>query len=96
MTTSAELTYVALRPLRVGGQVRPKGSLVPEARTWHNIDAYVSSGRIAPVLASLHEKDSPGEDPLEEFHTGNGWYLVPGSDRKMRRSDAQKALERQE
>lgn len=90
--SDVELTYVALRPLRVGGQVRPRGSLVPEARSWHNIDAYISSGRIAAIPEMLPEED----DPLEQYHTGRGWYQVPGSDRKMRREEAEKALSDQE
>jgi hypothetical protein len=52
-----ELTYVALRQLKVGGQVREKGALVPEATTWHNVEAYVRGGYIAPVPKATVDSD---------------------------------------
>jgi hypothetical protein len=113
---SIELTYVALRRLTVGGQPREKGELVPEAATWHNIDAYIRGGRIAPVPISAvdadelakaeaawqqriaeknQDEEAPAEpvDELEQYHTGSGWYEVPGSDKKLRRDEAQAFLE---
>jgi len=45
----AELTYVALKPLRVGGQRREPGSLVPEALDWPRVSAWVDQGRIVAV-----------------------------------------------
>jgi hypothetical protein len=154
MALQTEMTYVALRPLRVGGQTRHKGELVPEARTWHNLEAYIRGGRVAAVprasvdqeaLAKAEEAwealknpepeeeaqdestseesnentdesetdqddggadeeepqddEDPAEDDesedepesehdLEQYHTGNGWYEVPGADKKMRREEA--------
>ena len=32
------------------------------------------------------------EARLDEYHTGNGWYDVPGVDKKLRREDALAAL----
>jgi hypothetical protein len=49
---TVELTYVALKPLRVGGERREPGELVPEAETWPRVSAWVSQGRIAAVAKS--------------------------------------------
>lgn len=40
---------------------------------------------------------APAEDKMdvEQFHTGRGWYEVPGHDGKMRRDDAIAALQEQ-
>lgn len=32
------------------------------------------------------------EEMLEEFYTDNGWYEIPGIDKKLRKNDAIKAL----
>lgn len=49
---TVEMTYVALKTLRVGGQRREIGELVPEASDWPRVDAWVSQGRIAPVAVA--------------------------------------------
>jgi hypothetical protein len=83
MADPVEMTYVALRPLRVGGRTRQKGELVPEAATWHNIDAYVRGGRIAPVpvtavnaeeleAATTAWKGSEDEEPQAETEEAGG------------------------
>lgn len=46
---TVEITYVALKPLRVGGQRREIGELVPEASEWPRASAWISQGRIAAV-----------------------------------------------
>lgn len=110
-----ELTYVTLRPLRIGGQVRPPGALAPEAVNWHNIDAYIRNGSIAPVPREQVDQDElraaeealkpqvqekPQDEPeavnevddLEQYHSGSGWYEVPGAEKKMRRDEAEAFL----
>jgi hypothetical protein len=57
-----ELTYVALKPLRVGGKIRQPGELVPEASEWHNLPAYISSGKLSAVPASMAQTESPDEN----------------------------------
>lgn len=49
---TVEITYVALKPLRVGGQRREIGELVPEATEWPRVSAWISQGRIAAVARS--------------------------------------------
>lgn len=56
---TVEMTYVALKPLRVGGQLRETGELVPEAEDWPRASAWVSQGYIAPVA-----KAAVGQDAL--------------------------------
>jgi hypothetical protein len=56
-----DMTYVALRPLRVGGQTRQAGELVPEAATWHNVGAYIRGGHISAI-----PKEVVGEEPDSE------------------------------
>lgn len=55
----SEITYVLLKPRKVGHEVRQPGDLVPEAHNWSNRNAYVSRGIIAPVptesLSADHE-----------------------------------------
>lgn len=45
----ADLTYVALRRLKVGSDVREPGDLVPEAAGWRNVSNYLSGGWLALV-----------------------------------------------
>lgn len=131
-----EMTYVALRPLRVRGQTRVDGDLVPEATTWHNVGAYLSTGKLAAVPrnqvdqdalaeaeeaweADAREREAKREEPkpayqgneeetpsgasenvsefelddeLEQYHTGSGWYELPGADKKLRRDEAEAFL----
>ena len=54
---SEPLTYVMLKPRKVGKSVRQPGELVPEAEKWASRNAYISRGVIAPVpVAGLSEK----------------------------------------
>lgn len=54
---TVEMTYVALKPLRVGGQRREPGELVPEAEDWPRVSAWVSQGRIAVVAKAAVDPD---------------------------------------
>ena len=54
---TVELTYIALKPLRVGGERREPGELVPEAEAWPRVSAWVSQGRIAAVAKSSVDPD---------------------------------------
>jgi len=47
-----ELTYVALKPLKVGDTKRQPGELVPEAKTWRNVHAWIGRGYLAPIPES--------------------------------------------
>lgn len=47
-----DMTYVALKPLRIGGQRREPGELVPEAATWPRVSAWIDTGRITAVAKS--------------------------------------------
>lgn len=113
---TVEMTYVALKPLRIGGKRRETGELVPEAATWKRVDAWINQGRIAPVAkaavdtTTLREAEKqaesytapatePGEtvvtetvptgnEDVEIFSVGNGWYEIPGAEKKMRHDDA--------
>jgi hypothetical protein len=60
-----ELTYVALRRIKVGGKYRQPGDLVPEASGWGNVSAYVANGSIAPVPVG-------SAVPLESVGDGEG------------------------
>lgn len=46
---AVEMTYVALKPLRVGGKRREPGQLVPEAADWPRRSAWIDQGKITPV-----------------------------------------------
>lgn len=120
---TVEMTYVALKPLRVGGQRREPGELVPEAADWPRVSAWLDQGRIAAVAKAAVDADqlklaedryaaavaqargestpkgnteetvskpdvSSGEDEVDTFLVGSGWYEIPGSDKKMRRDEA--------
>lgn len=69
----AELTYVALKPLRVGGQRREPGSLVPEALDWPRASAWVSQGRIVAVARAAVDQDelAAAEADYEARKAGN-------------------------
>lgn len=117
---TVEITYVALKPLRIGGQRREAGELVPEALSWKRAEAWVNQGRIAPVargavdpkeLKKAEEraqgylnpsKPEPAPQPVavdadsddvEMFAIGQGWYEIPGAEKKMRRTEAVAYLE---
>ena len=45
----AELTYVMLKPRKVGAGIRHVGELVPEAEEWRNRNSYISRGVISAV-----------------------------------------------
>jgi len=52
-----ELTYVMLKPRKVGKGTRHPGELVPEAEQWASRNAYISRGVIAPVpVAGLSDE----------------------------------------
>lgn len=49
---SEPLTYVMLKPRKVGQGTRQPGELVPEAVNWNNRNAYITRGVISPVPVS--------------------------------------------
>ena len=53
-----DMTYVALKPLRIGGQRREPGELVPEAATWPRVSAWIDMGRITVVPKSTIDPDA--------------------------------------
>lgn len=50
----AAVTYVALKPLKVGSSTRQRGEAVPEAATWRNLSSYISAGKLAVVSPENH------------------------------------------
>lgn len=42
-------TYVALRPMKVGNDLRQPGELVPEAADWHDIRPWIGSGYVKEI-----------------------------------------------
>lgn len=46
------ITYFALKTVTVGEDQREAGDLVPEARDWPYLSAYVQDGTLAPVLVA--------------------------------------------
>jgi hypothetical protein len=59
---SVELTYVALRRIKVGGQFREAGELVPEAEGWRNRDAWIRSGHLSAVPKEKVADELPAEE----------------------------------
>ena len=51
-----DITYFALQPVQVGDEIRMPGQLVPEARDWAHLWAYLNRGEIAPVLVATLPK----------------------------------------
>lgn len=47
MTAPQNVTYIALKPLKVGKGMRQPGEEVPEARSWRNVQAYVNRSMLA-------------------------------------------------
>lgn len=56
----------------------------------------MDKGELAEALVEQGGEDEAEpqseDDPLAEYHTGSGWYEVPGSDKKMRRDEAMEFL----
>jgi len=44
---------------------------------------WIEAGHAGPV-----EESSGQEVDLEQYHTGSGWYDVPGAEKKLREEDA--------
>lgn len=74
-----EVTYYVLgrKPIQVGEDFRVQGELIPEARDWPFLSAYLRDGDIAPVLVATlpaatrkaleeWESDNPGNDTVTE------------------------------
>lgn len=51
------VVYYALRPLKVGDEIRQVGDLVPEAASWAYLSGYVQDGHLAPVLVATLPDD---------------------------------------
>jgi hypothetical protein len=45
------------------------------------------------VLNEPAEPDDDETTDISQYHTGGGWYEVPGAERKMRKNEALKYLE---
>ena len=56
------MAYIARRRLNLGTRVAEPGDPVPEAASWRNLDAYISSGQVEFVPDSLVE-DKPKAKP---------------------------------
>lgn len=77
----ANHTYVALRRLKVGTDIRNPGDLVPEAAGWRNVSNYLSGGWIAVVSpttmagaapARVGKKSGNAEYTKSQPHDYNG------------------------
>lgn len=44
MAKPLELTYVVMKPVKVNGQIRARGEVIPEAESWPKLDAYLDNG----------------------------------------------------
>lgn len=44
-----DMTYVALKKLKVGDGYRYPGDEIPEAKDWNNLQAYIAQGSVAVV-----------------------------------------------
>lgn len=60
------LTYVLLKPRKIGNRVRQPGEVVPEAEFWKNQDAYISRGVISQIPAD--SLDEERRQRHEQFH----------------------------
>ncbi len=66
----ADVQYEAARDITVGrGEIRKKGELVPEAKTWKNVKAWVDKGFVrerkgGPSSPSLPPVEAQTEAPL--------------------------------
>ncbi len=61
-----EMTYILLKPLTVGGERREPGEFVPEAASWHNLGAYISTGKV--VAVPKEQTDSSALEEAEKKH----------------------------
>lgn len=62
-----ELTYIMLKPRKVGGRIRQPGELVPEAAGWKNRSAYLNRGVItATPVESLSDEHRKAFDAWQE------------------------------
>lgn len=52
-----EMTYVALKPIRVGGERREAGQIIPEAADWPRVQASINQNRIAKVPVASVDQD---------------------------------------
>jgi len=70
---AVDLTYVALKPLRVRGERREAGELVPEATQWRRVDAWINQGKVAPVpRASVDQAElKAAEDAMNAASAGS-------------------------
>ena len=60
---------------------------MPEGADW------LEAGFAEPVDGEEAEGDEkPGGTDLSQYHTGGGWYDLPGLDKKVRREEAEEHL----
>lgn len=54
-----DITYFVVQgPIQVGDEFRMPGQLIPEARDWSHLWAYLQRGEVAPVLVATLPKDT--------------------------------------
>lgn len=51
-----DITYYALKQMKVNGELRQPGDLIPEAQDWAALTGYIADARIAPVLVATLPK----------------------------------------
>lgn len=72
--------YVATRKIKVAGEWREPGDLVPEADSWRHVNAYVERGEIAYVPAWLLPDVQEGKvDALKAIVAATGQQVRPGA-----------------
>ena len=64
----------------------------PDGEFTHLSDPVYTARVIDPKPSAPTPSSEDYEARLAEYHTGNGWYDVPGVDKKLRREDALAAL----
>lgn len=93
----SELTYVMLKPRKVGHGTRQPGELVPEAANWSNRNAYITRGVIAPVpvtgLSDEHKQfyDTWVQQEQERNSGGDASSPSPASSPESASADAKSA-----
>ena len=60
-----DVTYYALSPIEVGGEIRKPGQLIPEAHLWKHRGIHIRDGKIAPVLVVTLPQNT--QDQLAEW-----------------------------
>lgn len=91
------ITYYALKPIDVHGDLREPGDLLPEVADWPFLNAYVNDGKVAPVLvATLPEEQQvmllEWEDTQAKIAEANAKSQAKAEADRIKRAEAQKEL----